>query len=333
MRILPFLIVAALLPTRGWAQAVAPAPLAGGPPPGAMTSPPGLPVLVGQAPSMAPAQPLPPRAAAPPQATPPMAPPPAVGPGLVLTDWIPLDPENTLVIETTKGRIVIALRPEFAPLSVARFKRLARAAFYDGLLFHRVVEGFMAQTGNPDNKDGGRSAEPDLPPEFTFRLGAEIPRSIAARPQGESQGFIGASPYVSVEEQRMILSPDRRVAAWGAYCAGVVGMGRQADPYSGNSQFFIMRQTTRSLDRDYAPVGRVVAGLDVVRALNAGDPPLNPDKMIRVRVLADLPENARPRVMVLNTLSPQFMAIVNQARLARGADFSICDVEPPVLPG
>lgn len=247
-----------------------------------------------------------------------------------LTDWRPLDAENALVIDTGKGRIVVELRPEVAPLAVARVKRLARSHVYDGLLFHRVVEGFVAQTGNPDNMDGGKSLEPNLPAEFTFRLGAEVPRTIAARPQGESEGFIGAQPYVSVDEQRMAMSPDRRVSAWGAYCAGVMGMGHDADPDSGNSELFFMRETTRSLDRHYSPVGRVVLGLEVIRALPVGDPPAAPDRMLRVRVMADLPDAERPAIFVLNTLSPQFWGLVAQARQGRGADFSICDVDVPV---
>jgi peptidylprolyl isomerase len=245
-------------------------------------------------------------------------------------DWRMLDAENTLLIDTDRGRIVIELRPEFAPLAVARIKRLARSGVYDGLQFHRVIDGFIAQTGNPNNLDGGKSLEPDLPAEFTFRLGAEIPRAQVARPQGESEGFIGAQPYVSVDEIRMAGSPDRRVSAWGAYCSGVVGMGHDADPDSGNSEFFIMRGTTRSLDRHYAVVGRVVVGLDVVRALTVGDPPLQPSRMLRARVMADLPESLRPQVQVLNTLSPEFRAIADQVRAIKGADFSICDVEAPV---
>jgi peptidylprolyl isomerase len=247
-----------------------------------------------------------------------------------LADWRRLDAENTLVIDTDRGQIVIELRPEFAPSAVARVKRLARSGLYDGLQFHRVVDGFMAQTGAPNNLDGGKSQEPDLPPEFTFRLSAEIPRAQLARPQGESEGFIGAQPYVAVDELRMAMSPDRRVSAWGAYCAGVVGMGHDADPSSGNSGFFIMRAPTRSLDRGYSVVGRVVVGLDVVRALTVGDPPQQPSRMQRVRVLADLPERERPRITVLNTLSPEFRYLAARVRTIRGADFSICDIEVPV---
>jgi peptidylprolyl isomerase len=246
-----------------------------------------------------------------------------------LADWRPLDAENTLIIDTDQGRIVIELRPEFAPMAVARVKRMARTGVYDGLKFHRVVDGFMAQTGNPNNMDGGKSLEPDLPPEFTFRLSAEVPRAQLARPVGESEGFIGAQPYVAVDEIRMAASPDRRVSAWGAFCPGVVAMGHGADD-AGNSEFFIMRSATRSLDRGYSVVGRVILGLDVVRALAAGDPPLQPSRMLRARIMADVPESQRPQVAVLNTLSPEFRAVADRVRAARGADFSICDVEAPV---
>lgn len=245
-------------------------------------------------------------------------------------EWRALDAQNTLVIETDKGPIVVELRPEFAPLAVARIKRLARSGVYDELKFHRVVDGFVAQTGNPNNMDGGKSLEPDLPPEFTFRLGAETPRAQLARPQGESQGFIGAQPYVAVDEIRMALSPDRRVSAWGAFCSGVVAMGRDVEPNGGNAGFFIMRGTTRSLDRQYSVVGRVIAGMEVVRALTAGDPPMQPSRMLRARVMADLPETLRPQIAVLNTLSPEFHALAEQVRDLKGADFSICDVEAPV---
>jgi peptidylprolyl isomerase len=247
-----------------------------------------------------------------------------------LTDWRALDAENTLVIDTDRGRVIIELRPEFAPLAVAQVKRLARSRVYDGLLFHRVVDGFVAQTGDPNNVDGGKSLEPDLPAEFTFRLGAQTPRTIVARPQGETEGFIGAQPFVSVDEQRMALSPDHRVTAWGAYCPGVVGMGREADPDSANSEIFVMRATTRSLDARYSVVGRVIVGLETIRALPVGDPPGLPARMLRVQVLADMAPAERPDVYVLNTLSPQFWGHVSRVRDARGADFSICDVDAPV---
>ena len=77
------------------------------------------------------------------------------------------DPENTLIMETTKGQVVIALRPDLAPKHVERIKTLAREGFYDGIVFHRVIDGFMAQTGCPKGTGTGGSKYPDLPAEFT----------------------------------------------------------------------------------------------------------------------------------------------------------------------
>src|SRR6476620_10050481 len=85
--------------------------------------------------------------------------------GAAQPDWRTPDLVNTLVVDTTQGRIVVEMRPEFAPLAVARVKLLAREGVYDGLQFHRVIDGFVDQTGNPNNKDGGTSRHPDLPPE------------------------------------------------------------------------------------------------------------------------------------------------------------------------
>lgn len=76
------------------------------------------------------------------------------------------DPENTLLMETTKGSVVIELRPDLAPDHVARIKELAREGFYDGIVFHRVIEGFMAQAGCPHGVGTGGSSKPDLKAEF-----------------------------------------------------------------------------------------------------------------------------------------------------------------------
>jgi peptidylprolyl isomerase len=245
-------------------------------------------------------------------------------------DWRALDPDNTLVVETTKGRIVVEMRPEFAPLAVARVKQLAREGVYDGLLFHRVIDGFVDQTGNPDNRDGGTSSHPDLPPEFTFRLPRDGARAVFVRRSDAQEGFLGATPFAAVSEREATRAADGGLRAWGAYCAGVVGMGRQAAPESANSEIFFMREAARRLDRDYTVWGRVVEGLDVVRAMNVGEPPPAPDRMVRVRVSSDLPVRERPRLEVMDTRGPAFAARAAATRAARGPDFSICDLEVPV---
>ena len=245
----------------------------------------------------------------------------------VVSTWMPIDPQNALVIDSTKGRIVVALEPRMAPKAVAQVKKLARMHVYDGLLMWRVLdtpaEAFI-QTGDPGNVDGGRSSLPDLEPEFT----AKFPVSAIAfvRHGLDPEGFLG---QLSVETQ--IVDPhSSTVRAWGAYCAGTVGMGRDEPLNSANAEIFLMRGTTRWFDHDYTAIGRVVMGMDVVRSVAVGVPPKHPDAMRKVRVLADVPSYDRPRIDVMNTLSPEFMKLVEETRATRGADFSVCDVQVPV---
>ena len=243
-------------------------------------------------------------------------------------DWRGLDPQNTLVVDTDKGRIVVELRPDFAPKAVDRVKLLAREGVYDGLLFHRVIENFVDQTGNPDNKGGG-SNHPDLGPEFTFRLKTLDGARVAVRSSDEIAGFIGATPFAAAAEHEVARDAAIGRRAWGAYCPGVVGMGRDAEEDSANSEIFFMRAAARRLDRAYTVIGRVVAGQDVVLAVAVGVPPPAPDRMIKVQVAADMPQQTRPRLEVMDVAGPLFAARLEAVRRAKGADFSICDVDVP----
>jgi len=240
--------------------------------------------------------------------------------------WRDLDPENTLVIETSKGRIVVEMTPALAPLAVARVKRLAREGVYDGLLFHRVIEGFVDQTGNPNNHDGGTSRYPNLPAEFTARLGPDAALSVILRRNDAIEGFLGATPVEGGSDDETRHAADHRVRVWGAYCDGVAGMGRQADVDTANSEIFFMRAPARRLDHDYAVWGRVVEGLDVVRAIQIGEPPTNPDRMIQVRVASDLPADQRRLAQAENTQSAAFLAKAARLKAKRGASFTLCDV-------
>ena len=152
------------------------------------------------------------------------------------------DPENTLVVETTQGQIVIALRPDLAPKHVERIKSLAREKFYDGIVFHRVIDGFMAQTGCPKGSGTGSSKYPDLAAEF---------------------------------------SAEKHVR-------GVCSMARAQSPNSANSQFFICFGDAAFLDKQYTAWGKVIEGMDNVDKIKRGEPVSNPDKMITMRVAADL---------------------------------------------
>ena len=250
------------------------------------------------------------------------------GAAAAVPTWRDLDPDNTLVIDTSQGRIVVEMRPEFAPQSVARVKLLAREEVYDGLLFHRVIDHFVDQTGNPNNHDGGTSSHPNLPPEFDFDLPPATVDAYATHASDGVTGFVGASPFSATQLPRA----NGALHAAGAYCAGVVGMGREEDPASGNSEIFFMREPSRRLDRSYSVWGRVVQGLDVVRAEAVGEPPAHPDRMIKVRVLADLAPAERPRLQVMNPRSMAFATLLRKVRAAKGADFTICDIDVPTRP-
>jgi len=103
------------------------------------------------------------------------------------------NPEDTLVLETTKGRVVIKLRPDLAPSHVERVKELAREKFYDGVVFHRVIDGFMAQTGDPTGTGTGGSERPDLKAEFSkepFKRGTVGMARSSSPDSANSQFFI-----------------------------------------------------------------------------------------------------------------------------------------------
>jgi peptidylprolyl isomerase len=238
------------------------------------------------------------------------------------SDWRALDPENVLVIDSTAGRIVVEMRPDLAPKAVERIRLLAREHVYDGLLFHRVIDRFVDQTGNPNNKDGGVSVHPDLEPEFDGRI---APANIASssHPAGAVTGFLGALPV----EASTRIGADGKARTWGLYCSGVAGMGRQKGWGTANSEIFFMRDPARRLDRDYTVWGRVVTGLDVVRKIKVGFPPKDPDKMTTVRVLSDIPASERPVIEVM--AGPALAALIAKARIAKGANFTPCDIDVP----
>jgi len=155
---------------------------------------------------------------------------------------VTLDPENTLYLETKHGRVVIKLRPDLAPKHVERIKKLTREKFYDGIVFHRVIEGFMAQTGDPLGTGTGGSKYPDVEAEFNHM------------------------PFIR----------------------GTVGAARSQNPNSANSQFFICFGDASFLNRQYTAWGEVVEGMEVVDKIKRGEPPTNPDKIIRMRIAADV---------------------------------------------
>jgi peptidylprolyl isomerase len=246
-------------------------------------------------------------------------------------DWRTPSPETVLVIDTNKGRVLVELVPEVAPNHAARLQDLTRAGVYDGRTFFRVIDRFMAQTGDPTNTGEGGSQLPNLKAEFTFRRAADTAFVPMAAPAGLEVGYLKSLPVVSQAWSWSQMTSDRKVAAWGTYCPGVVGMARDEDNNSANSQFFLMRQPYPSLDKRYTAFGRVISGLDVVRAIKTGEPvPAPQDLMQKVRLLSDIPEGERPKVRVIDPRGAWFAAETKRLRTLKGADFSLCDIDLPV---
>jgi peptidylprolyl isomerase len=246
------------------------------------------------------------------------------------TDWRTPDPDNLLVIDTNKGRIIVELTPEVAPNHVARVKELARSGLYDNRTFFRVIDQFMAQTGDPKDDGTGGSDKPNLAAEFTFRRGAQTPFIPVADQTVAEVGFLGPLPVMTQSSMLMAMTADNKISGWALYCPGVAGAARDENPDSANSQFFLMRQAYPSLEKRYTAFGRVVSGLDVVRAIKVGEPVADPqDKMLKVQVLADMPAATRPKVRVIDPRSPWFKAEITSVRARMGADFTACAIRVP----
>ena len=245
-------------------------------------------------------------------------------------DWRTPDPNDVLVIDTNKGRIVVEMVSEVAPLHVTQIRALAHENFYDGQRFFRVIDKFMDQTGDPQNNGQGGSSKPNVPAEFTFRRGPDLAFVMAADQTVAEVGFVKSLPVMSQSMMLGAMTKDQKVTAWALYCPGVMGMARDENPDSGNSQFFLMRYAFPSLEKKYTAWGRVISGQDVVLAIKVGEPVEDPqDRMERVRLLSDIPEKDRPKVRVIDPKGPWFKAEIDRARAAKGADFTACDVTLP----
>ncbi|MEC8837966.1 MAG: peptidylprolyl isomerase [Pseudomonadota bacterium] len=152
------------------------------------------------------------------------------------------DRENILLLDLSNGeRVAIRLKPDWAPNHVERVKTLTRQGFYDGIIFHRVIDGFMAQTGDPTGTGTGGSELPDIAEEFN------------------------PMPHLR----------------------GTVSMARSASPDSANSQFFIVFYPRFNLDDNYTNFGRVISNMAGVDAIQRGEPPANPTRILQASIAAD----------------------------------------------
>lgn len=125
------------------------------------------------------------------------------------------DPENTLKIETTKGQILVALRPDLAPKHVERIKMLAREKFYDGVKFHRVIDGFMAQTGCPNGTGTGGSEHGNLEAEFN---GEPHVRGVCSMARAQAPNSANSQFFICLDDATFL---DRQYTVWGSVIDGM----------------------------------------------------------------------------------------------------------------
>jgi peptidylprolyl isomerase len=132
------------------------------------------------------------------------------------------DPENTLIMDTTKGKVVIALRPDLAPKHVERIKKLAREGFYDGIVFHRVIEGFMAQTGCPKGTGTGGSKYPNLPAEFNAEKHV---RGVCSMARSQSPDSANSQFFICFDDATFL---DKQYTVWGKVVEGMENVDKIA---------------------------------------------------------------------------------------------------------
>lgn len=248
------------------------------------------------------------------------------------SDWRTIDLENTLVMDLPAGPVVIELRPDFAPAHAERMKKLTRDGFYNGLYFHRVIEGFMAQGGDPKGDGTGGSSFPNLEPEFARDTSVVDGFTAIGRDRIAARvGFIDGMPVAAQPESLRSFVTNRSVSVWGAHCPGVMSMARSSAPNSANSQFFLMIGDSRlNLDQRYTTWGLIVDGFENSRRISRGEPPTRPTPIVRMRVASDIPAEERPDVKVLSTDSETFMNYIERAGLVKdGLVRDLCNIKAP----
>jgi peptidylprolyl isomerase len=252
-------------------------------------------------------------------------------------EWRPLDPEATLYLELSIGRLIIELAPAFAPRHVANIQKFARAHWYDGLAITRLQDNFVAQWGDP------LSGKPEvgerrLPAEFT-RAAAELPFTRLKDPDtyaaevGFSDGFPAARTGADGQ-------------AWLVHCYGMVGVGRDNDPATaiGTELYAVIGHSPRQLDRNIALVGRVVWGIELLSSLPRGTGDLGfyeqPEQHVpiqAIRIAAEVPVAERSSLELLRTDTATFTKLIELRRNRRDTWYKVpagridlCNVPLPV---
>jgi peptidylprolyl isomerase len=229
--------------------------------------------------------------------------------------WREVDPENLVFVELFEGEVVLELNPQFAPKTVAQFRKLVQDQFYDGLSFYRVIDGFVAQGG--DGSDLGElSLVPMIDAEFEREMDANIEFSRVQRTDlyADETGFVnGFAAARSLSENTI----------WLTHCPGVVAMARNDNPDSSRTDFyFVIGQSPRYLDRNMNVFARVIEGMEVVQQIKRGPANQNgifqddtsPSRIRRMHLASDIPKSERKTAFVVDTNSKGFEQYLKERR-------------------
>lgn len=259
-------------------------------------------------------------------------------------DWRALDPARLLLMEFAGQRVVIELAPAFAPRHVENVLKLVRGAYFDGLAILRVQDNFVVQWGDPaaEDEEARRptgAAQRKLAAEFTRPASADL--DFLRLPDVD-----GYAPEVGFSQGMAAARDPRQGRAWLAHCYGTLGVGRdnEVDSGGGAELYVVIGQAPRQLDRNITTIGRVVQGMEALASLPRGSGPLgfyaDPAQriaMTRIRVVADLDAEERPRLQALRTDSASFAELVESRRNRRdpwyklpAGHIDLCQVPLPV---
>jgi peptidylprolyl isomerase len=253
-------------------------------------------------------------------------------------DWRPIEPQNTLYMDLSAGRVIIELAPQFAPHYVANVEALARQGYYNGLSIERVQDNYVTQWGDPEGKKPVGNALRTVAAEFE-----RTSRGLSFMPLGDPDTY---APGVGFSDGFPVALDPKLGRAWLVHCYGMVGAGRDNDVDSGGGTelYAVIGDAPRHLDRNVTLVGKVVQGMELLSSLPRGTGPLGfyekPEQrvaILSVKVASDVPEAQRTPLEELRTDTQTFTDYV-EARRNRHEEWfkvpagrvDVCNVPIPV---
>ncbi len=265
---------------------------------------------------------------------------PKRGPGQVIAeaapeDWRTLDPENLLVIDLERGRVVVAFSEKLAQAHVKQVKTLVRDGFYDGLSFYRVIDGFVAQGGDLFEERDIKGAAKTMTAEVDQPLNVDM----GFTPIKDADGYAAKVGFIDGEPVGADAAGE---TVWRLHCTGAFAFGRNNDINSASTEFYITLQPQRYLDRNLTVFGQVVAGMEHLQALRRVAPAETPEgdlgeTILSMRMAADVPASERPALEILRSDTQTFADYV-ESRRNRPEEFfyyrpdhvDICAISVPV---